>query len=105
MAYLAVTVLATNLALAGRGVVRTLRLAARGELADAGNEALDALSAPAVLTQAASAGLVLKVLAAVQDVARLSSRKDPGGEVFAGSVYTPEQHQNGRQTQPSCITR
>jgi hypothetical protein len=50
VAYLAVTGLATNLALAGRGVVRTLRRAARGELADAGKEALDALSAPAVLT-------------------------------------------------------
>jgi hypothetical protein len=46
-AYLAVTGLATNLALAGRGVVRTLRLAARGELADAGKEAVEALSAPA----------------------------------------------------------
>ena len=36
VAYLAVTGLATNLALAGRGVVRTLRRAARGELAGAG---------------------------------------------------------------------
>jgi hypothetical protein len=50
MAYLAVTGLATNLALAGRGAVRTLRRAARGELADAGTEALEALSAAAVLT-------------------------------------------------------
>jgi hypothetical protein len=62
VAYLAITGLATNLALAGRGVVRTLRRAARGELADAGKEVLDALSAPTVLTQAASAGLVLEVL-------------------------------------------
>jgi hypothetical protein len=77
VAYLAVTGLATNLALAGRGMVRTLRRAARGELADAGKEALKPLSAPAVLTQAASAGLVLEVLAAVQDVARLSSQTAP----------------------------
>jgi hypothetical protein len=105
VAYLAVTGLATNLALAGRGVVRTLRLAARGELADAGTEALEPLSAPAVLTQVASAGLVLEVLAAVQDVARLSSRKKPGREIFAGSTRTPEQHQNARQTRPTCITR
>ena len=38
VAYLAITGLATNLALAGRGVVRTLRRAARGELAGAGAE-------------------------------------------------------------------
>jgi hypothetical protein len=75
VAYLAVTGLATNLALAGRGVVRMLRRAARGELADAGNEALDALSAPAVLTQAASAGLVLEVLAAVNDVSGALGRR------------------------------
>jgi hypothetical protein len=93
------------LALVGRGAVRALRRAARGELADAGKEALDALSAPAVLAQAASAGLVLEVLAAVQDVVRLSSRKDPGGEVFAGSSRTVEQHQNALQTRPRCITR
>jgi hypothetical protein len=105
VAYLAVTGLATNLALAGRGVVRTLRLAARGELADAGKEALEALSAPAVLTRAASAGLVLEVLAAVQDVARVSSQTVPSQEVFAGSSRTLEQHQNARQTRPSCITR
>jgi hypothetical protein len=104
VAYLAVTGLATNLALAGRGVVRTLRLAARGKFADAGNEAMDALSAPAVLSQAASAGLVLEVLAAVQDVVRLSSQTAPSQEVFAGSSRTLEQHQNGRQTQHSCIT-
>jgi hypothetical protein len=104
VAYLAVTGLATNLALVGRGVVRTLRLAARGELADAGNETLDALSAPAVLSQAASAGLVLEVLAAVQDVARVSSQTTPSWEVCAGRVSTPEQHQNGRQTRDSCIT-
>jgi hypothetical protein len=105
VAYLAVTGLATNVALAGQGVVRTLRRAARGELADAGREALDALSAPAVLTQAASAGLILEVLAAVQDVVVPSSRKDPGWEVFAGGTRTPEQHQNGRQTRHSCISR
>jgi hypothetical protein len=104
VAYLAVTGLATNLALVGRGVVRTLRRAAQGELADAGNEALEALSAPAILTQAASARLVLEVLAAVQDVVVLSSRKESGREVFADSTNTPEQHQNGRQTRPSCIT-
>jgi hypothetical protein len=105
VAYLAVTGLATNLALAGRGVVRTLRLAARGQLADAGKEAVDALSAPAVLTQAASAGLVLEVLAGVQDVARLSSQTAPSREVFAGSSRTLEEHQNALQNQPSCITR
>jgi hypothetical protein len=105
VAYLAVTGLATNLALAGRGVVRTLRLAARGELANACKEALDALSAPAVLTQAASAGLVLEVLAAVQDVARLSSQTAPFREVFAGSSRTLEQHQNPLQNRPSCISR
>jgi hypothetical protein len=105
VAYLAVTGLATNLALAGRGVVRTLRRAARGELADAGKEALDALSAPAVLTQAARAGLVLEVLAAVQDVARVSSQTAPSREVFAGRVSPPEQHQNALQNRPSCITR
>jgi hypothetical protein len=104
VAYLAITGLATNLALVGRGVVRTLRGAARGELADAGKEALDAQSAAAVLTQAASAGLVLEVLAAVQDVVVLSARKEPGREIFAGSPRTPEQHQNARQTRPSCIT-
>ena len=49
VAYLAITGLATNLALAGRGVVRTLRLAARGKLADAGKEALEALSATTVV--------------------------------------------------------
>jgi hypothetical protein len=104
MAYLAVTGLATNQALAGRGVVRTLRLAARGELADTGKEAVDALSTPAVLTQAASAGLVREGLAAVQDVVRLSSQTAPSREVFAGSTRTPEQHQNGRQTRDRCIT-
>jgi hypothetical protein len=105
VAYLAVTGLATNLALAGRGVLRTLRRAARGELADAGKEALDALSTPAVLTQAASAGLVLEVLAAVRDVVVLSSRKEPSREVFAGRTSTPEQYHNGRQARHSCITR
>jgi hypothetical protein len=97
VAYLAVTGLATNLALAGRGVVRTLRRAARGQLADAGKEALEALSAPAVLSQAASAGLFLEVLAAVQDGV-LSSQTAPSWEVFAGSTRTLEQHQNALQT-------
>jgi hypothetical protein len=105
VAYLAITGLATNLALAGRGMVRTLRRSARGELADAGKEALEALSAPAVLTQAASAGLVLEVLAAVNDVVVHSSRKEPGREVFAGSTRTPKQHHNGRQARHSCLSR
>jgi hypothetical protein len=43
VAYLAVMGLATNLAQAGRGVVRTLRREAQGELADTGKEAVDAL--------------------------------------------------------------
>jgi hypothetical protein len=93
VAYLAVTGLATNLALAGRGVVRTLRRAARGELADAGKEAVEALSAPAVLTQAASAGLVLEVLAVVNDVAGALGRKDESQESLAGS--------NGLRKEPS----
>jgi hypothetical protein len=87
-------------------MVRTLRRAARGQLADAGNEALDALSAPAGLTQAATAGLVLEVLDAVQHVAGLSSQTAPSREVFAGrSTRTPKQHQNGRQARHSYISR
>jgi hypothetical protein len=74
----------------------TLRRAARGEFTDAGKEAVEALSAPAVQTQAASAGLV-------QDVV-LSSQTAPSREVFAGRASTPGQHQNGRQTRDSCIT-
>ena len=105
VAYLAVTGLATNLALAGRGVVRTLRRAARGELAHAGKEALDALSAPAVLTQAASAGLVLEVLAAVQDVADALGRKEESQESLAGSNGVAKEHSKALWPRSTCVTR
>jgi hypothetical protein len=105
VAYLAVTGLATNLALAGRGAVRTLHRAARGELADAGNEAVDALSAPAVLTQAASAGLVLEVLAAVQDVADALGRKEESQESLAGSNGLGNELSEARWSRSSYVTR
>ena len=105
VAYLAVTGLATNLALAGRGVVRTLRRAARGELADAGKEAVEALSAPAVLTQAASAGLVLEVLAAVQDVAGPLGRKETSQESLAGSNGVAKEHSKAHWSRSTCVTR
>jgi hypothetical protein len=99
-----VTGLATNLALAGRGVVRTLRRAARGELADAGKEALDALSAPAVLTQAASAGLVLEVLAAVEDVTGALGREE-SRESLAGSNGVAKEHSKAHWSRSTCVTR
>ena len=105
VAYLAVTGLATNLALAGRGVVRTLRRAARGELADAGKEAVEALSAPAVLTQAASAGLVLEVLAAVQDVAGALGRKEESQGSFAECNGVAKEHSKAHWSRSTCVTR
>jgi hypothetical protein len=105
VAYLAVTGLATNLALAGRGVVRTLRRAARGELADAGKEALEALSAPAVLSQAASAGLVLEVLAAVHDAADALGRKEESKESLAGSNGVAREHSKAHFSRSTCGTR
>jgi hypothetical protein len=105
VAYLAVTGLATNLALAGRGVVRTLRRAARGELAEAGNEALEALSAPAVLTQAASAGLVLEVLAAVQDAADALGRKEESRESLPRSNGVATEHSKAHWSRSTCVTR
>jgi hypothetical protein len=105
VAYLAVTGLATNLALAGRGVVRTLRLAARGELADAGTEALEALSAPAVLSQAVSAGLVLEVLAVVQDVAGALGHKEESQESLAGSNGAAKEHSKAHFSRSTCVTR
>jgi hypothetical protein len=105
VAYLAVTGLATNLALAGRGMVRTLRLAARGELADAGKEALDALSAPAVLTQAASAGLVLEVLAAVQDVAGALGHKEDSKEPLTECNGMRKEPSEARWSRSSYVTR
>jgi hypothetical protein len=105
VAYLAATGLATNLALAGRGMVRTLRLAARGELADAGNEALDALSAPAVLTQAASAGLVLEVLAVVHDVAGALGHKKDSKASLGGSNGVAKEHSKAPWSRSTCATR
>ena len=104
VAYLAVTGLATNLALAGRGVVRTLRLAARGELADAGKEALEALSAPAVLTQAASAGLVLEVLAAVNDVSGALGRRE-SKESLTESNGVAKEPSEAHWSRSSYVTR
>jgi hypothetical protein len=103
--YLAVTGLATNLALAGRGVVRTLRRAAQGELADAGKEALKPLSAPAVLTQAASAGLVLEVLAAVQDVAGALGRKEESQGSFAECNGLVKEPSKARWSRASYVIR
>jgi hypothetical protein len=105
VAYLAVTGLATNLALAGRGVVRTLRRAARGELAHAGKEALDALSAPAVLTQAASAGLVLEVLDAVQDVAGALGRKEENKESLTECNGVIKEPSEAHWSRSSYVTR
>src|SRR6516225_8592856 len=104
VAYLAITGLATNLALAGRGMVRTLRRAARGELAGAGKEALEALSAPAILTQAASAGLVLEVLAAVQDGAGALGRKE-SKESLAGNNGVGNEPSEARWSRSSYVTR
>jgi hypothetical protein len=103
VAYLAVTGLATNLALAGRGVVRTLRRAAQGELADAGKEALKPLSTPAVLTQAASAGLVLEVLAAVNDAAGALGREE-SRESLAGSNSVAKEHSKAHWSRSTCVT-
>jgi hypothetical protein len=103
--YLTITGLATNLALAGQGMVRTLRRAAQGELADAGKEALEPLSAPAVLTQAASAGLVLEVLAAVQDVAGALGRKEMSQESLAGSNGVAKEHMKAPFSQSTCVMR
>jgi hypothetical protein len=103
-AYLVVTGLATNLALAGRGVVRTLRRAARGELADAGREALDSLSALAVLTQAASAGLVLEVLAAVNDVSGALGRKEENKDSLTESNGMVKEPSEARWSRSSYVT-
>jgi hypothetical protein len=105
LAYLAVTGLATNLALAGRGVVRTLRRAARGELAHAGKEALDALSTPAVLSQAASAGLVLEVFAVVQDVAGALAAKEDRKESVAESNGIVKEPSETRWSRSRLVTR
>ena len=60
--YLAAAGVATNAAVAGRGLVRAARSAAAGNLGDAAVEALGAVVAPVALSYAATAALLLDVV-------------------------------------------
>jgi hypothetical protein len=66
--YLAVTGLATNAAVVGRGLVGSARLAAQGRLAEAGARALAAVASPAVMAAASAGDLVGEVMDAALEL-------------------------------------
>jgi hypothetical protein len=52
----------TTTAVAGRGLVRSVRLAVQGQYGEAGLQALAALATPAMLAQTAAAELLVDVI-------------------------------------------
>ena len=60
--------LVTTTAVAGRCLVRSVRLAAHGQYGEAGLQALAALATPAVLAQAATAELLVDVIDAAREL-------------------------------------
>ena len=68
--YLAAAGVATNAAVVGRGLVRAARSAVSGDLGDAAVEALGAAVAPAVMTFAAAAGLVIEAVNSASTLAQ-----------------------------------
>jgi hypothetical protein len=66
--YLAAAGLVTSTAVAGRGLVRSVRLAAQRQYGEAGQQALAALATPAVLAQTATAELFVDVIDAAREL-------------------------------------
>jgi hypothetical protein len=66
--YLAATGLVTTTAVAGRGLVRSVRLVAQGQYGEAGLQALAALATPAVLAQTAVAELFVDGIGAAREL-------------------------------------
>ena len=62
LAYLAGSGTVTNASVVGRGLFRSARRAVEGRFAEAGVEALGALTAPALMSYASMASLVLDVV-------------------------------------------
>jgi hypothetical protein len=60
--------LVTTTAVAGRGLVHSVRLAAQGQYGAAGLQALAALATPAVLAQTATAELLVDVVDAAREL-------------------------------------
>jgi hypothetical protein len=72
--YLAVTGLATNAAVVGRGLVGSARLAAQGRLAEAGAQALAAVVSPAFMTGDAVTDLIGEVFDAARELSGQAMR-------------------------------
>jgi hypothetical protein len=66
--YLVGAGLVTTTAVAGRGLVRSVRLVAQGQYGEAGFQALAALATPAVLAQTATAELFVDVIDAAREL-------------------------------------
>jgi hypothetical protein len=58
----------TTTAVAGRGLVRSVRLVAQGQYGEAGLQALAALATPAALAQTAAAELFVDVIDAAREL-------------------------------------
>ncbi len=58
----------TTTAVAGRGLIHSVRLAAQGQYGAAGLQALAALATPAVLAQTATAELLVDVIEAAREL-------------------------------------
>ena len=66
--YLAAAGLATTVAVVGRGLVGSARLAAQGQFAEAGTQALAAVAAPAVMVQASALDLIGEVIDSAREL-------------------------------------
>jgi hypothetical protein len=75
--YLVGAGLVTTTAVAGRGLVRSVRQAAQGQYGEAGLQALAELATPAVLAQTAAAELFVDVIDAARE---LSGQTLDGGQ-------------------------
>jgi len=70
LAYLAGAGLTSNTAVVGRGLFRAVRRAVGGEFKEAGVDAVAALTAPALMSYASIASLVVEVVEGAGDLVR-----------------------------------
>jgi hypothetical protein len=82
LAYLAGSGALTNTAVVGRGLVRSARKLAEGNLHEAGVEALAALAAPSLMSFGATAALVTDVVSGAYDLA--APALEAAGDALAG---------------------
>jgi hypothetical protein len=79
LAYLAGSGTVTNSSVLGRGIFRAIRRMVEGEYREAGIETLAALAAPALMSYASTASLVMDVVDGAYDLARPAMDEDDDG--------------------------